>query len=139
MEKSKLEDLREEIIKLSKLIDKKLMILINVNCNDTEFLKSIQNDFSQNLYFTISFIEGLQKPEKTYFSHGISKKCYHGNDSPHLYHTFNPQLNSIVDMLEEILVSIKFQRNKEKENPKEEKFQNIINITDLKVKPPLKL
>ena len=41
-----------------------------------------------------------------------------GNDSPHLYHTFNPQLNSIVDMLEEILISIKFQRNKEKENPK---------------------
>ena len=42
-------------------------------------------------------------------------------------------------MLEEILTSIKFQRNKEKENLKEEKFQNIINITDLKVKPPLKL
>ena len=108
MEKSKLEDLREEIIKLSKLIDQKLMILTNVNCNDTEFLKSIQNNFSQNLYFTISFIEGLQKPEKTYISHEISKKCYHRNDSPHLYHTFNPQLNSIVDMLEEILVSIKF-------------------------------
>ena len=53
MEKSKLEDLREEIIKLSKLIDQKLMILTNVNCNDTEFLKSIQNDFSQNLYFIL--------------------------------------------------------------------------------------
>ncbi|AAP78922.1 putative virion associated protein [Cestrum yellow leaf curling virus] len=64
-----------------------------------EYLRSFLEPLAKdNPLFTQKHIFGKYKPERN------EKKCSHidGNYWPHLKHTFHPQLNYIVDLLEEI-------------------------------------
>src|ERR1043165_1743128 len=101
----------EAVVKLQEAIDGlqetvEKSISQSVSTNDTEFLKSISREYVQNKFFTLSYLQGLAKPESGYISKRLGEVCFHkteGEGFPHLRHTFNPQLNVIVDMLEELL------------------------------------
>jgi len=128
--KEQLDDLQKAIHELRNICAQ--LGLKEISSNDTEFLKSIINEFKENNCFTLSYLQGLSKPHKEYHSrYNLDKKCYQTKENnkefPHLKHTFNTQLNHIVDMLEEILDSTHCQC-------KEDKRKEIIPIDPSYVK-----
>ena len=65
------------------------------------FLETLPQIFKQNSLFTKDYEQGLERPHETWVNMEKDFPCYNKNENhkyPHIYHSFNPQLNNITDM-----------------------------------------
>ena len=65
------------------------------------FLETLPQIFKQNSLFTKDYEQGLERPHETWVNMEKDFPCYNKNENkyPHIYHSFNPQLNNITDMI----------------------------------------
>jgi chaperonin cofactor prefoldin len=70
------------------------------------FLEILPQIFKQNSLFTKDYEQGLERPHETWANMEKDSPCYDKNENhkyPHIYHSFNPQLNNITDMINYII------------------------------------
>ena len=66
------------------------------------FLETLPQIYKQNNLFTKDYEQGLERPHETWVNMEKDFPCYNKNENqkyPHIYHSFNPQLNNITDMI----------------------------------------
>jgi hypothetical protein len=70
------------------------------------FLETLPQIYKQNNMFTKDYEQGLERPHETWVNIEKDFPCYNKNENhkyPHIYHSFNPQLNNITDMINYII------------------------------------
>lgn len=118
-----------ELIELSKIMKSQIEV-------QEKFLQTLEEKFGRNPYYSKEYEQGLSVPHSYFSFHkGDQHKCYNQDNSdaiyPHLYHSFNPQLNNISDMIRYLLDHCCC---KENQQPKESILDQKIDEIDTKQK-----
>ena len=91
--------------KLSNLEQKIQELSQKVEDNDTRYNQTLEKVFGNNQYYAEN-LQGRAPPHGEYSVRSELKQCRETGNWPHLYHTFNPQLNNMSDLILEILNKI---------------------------------
>lgn len=87
--------LTDKVDKLINMVDE---IRQQVN-QQKEFLANLSPHFLRNIHYSANSEYGLEQPKTSFEIDNQHFECPKKEPYPHLYHTFNPQLNNITDML----------------------------------------
>lgn len=68
-----------------------------------KYLHILSERYASNSAFSKTFIQGSSLPHEKWSTTSTLYDCPQGKNFPHLYHTFDPQLNNMTDMIHQIL------------------------------------
>lgn len=103
---------------------------LEVKLKETKnFLETLPQEFRQNGYFSKEYEQGTNTPHKNPSFKDLGEfECQEFDGPwPHLFHTFNPQLNNISDMLYYIIKNCCCKKHQEKHQETSPEYESIKN------------
>lgn len=130
------ESLTDAVHKLLDRIDKMEKKIEIISKTSNEYLIKLPEEYKENSAYSEEFWQGKYKPHKEYKNCREMKKCNENGTWPHLFHTLDPQLNNISDMIVELLECCCHKKEQNIHNELEETKNKLNNIIiHLKDKP----